>query len=133
MRARFNKVFVVVFLFQIGCDFNDGRMQVINNSQHTIAVEFSTDTTFISKNKVEYYLSNSIAPEMTRQYLKRDKKGWSNFVKSSVDGKLSLYIYNIDTLRKYMDIDYIKENKIYNLREYTLEELEKDNWIIKYP
>jgi hypothetical protein len=48
----------------------------------------------------------------------------------SKNKKLNLFIYNVDTLRKYQFIDTLINRKMYKRLEYSERQLEELKWVI---
>ena len=55
---------------------------------------------------------------------------WPRFVRNSVNRKLHLFVYNVDSLKAYKNIDTLNARKIYKRLDYSEEELNKLNWIV---
>jgi hypothetical protein len=118
-----------------GCDYNDGRLQVKNSGYIDIAVEFSKDTVPIGNNLVEYFISQAIAPGKTERFLMPGNNiAWSNYIQISKNKKLNVFVYDLDTLKKYQNMDSIRHKKLYIKRiKISEEELNQKNWIVTYP
>ncbi|SEN11789.1 hypothetical protein SAMN05192574_102501 [Mucilaginibacter gossypiicola] len=133
------KILLFVPLLFTGCimDYYDNRLSVINQSPVSIAVEIVNDTTKRTENNIEYYQSHAIAPNDTAFITKAGKNAWLQYIDESKDKTLYIYIFHIDTLNKYQkggaDMSYLLGSKKYLKRlDYTLYELKKSDWQIKY-
>lgn len=120
----------------ISCDYNDNRLNIKNNSNETIIFNYSSDTIFETANPeiINNLKKDPIFPdELVEKDMRGSKIGWSKVIYNSKNKKLNVFIINYDTLDKYNDLDYIKNNKLFERYEYTEEYLNKNNWIITYP
>lgn len=117
----------------MSCDVHDDRLKVMNHSIEEITLSTGLDTVpgYPSVNKSEYYLRTSLSPLDSRRLLKEGRsKAWSFFISESKNDKLNLFVYNIDTLRKYQSIDTLIKNRLYRRYSFTEKELEKSDWEI---
>ncbi|TXE04779.1 hypothetical protein [Algoriphagus aquimarinus] len=126
---KFHCMFFLAF-FLLSCDYYDGRLEVINNRNYTIAVETFLDSIPIhSEIKPEpYYISNQILPnESIRLIELGSTRGWSSRINRSYNHKLNLFVFKIDSLRIY-GIDSLLTMGLYD--KYILSEIELDkrNW-----
>jgi len=127
--------FTLFFLTIIGCEYTDPRLKIKNSSDKPIFVEFNNDTTSPEMERVEFYLSRAIQAGDTQTFYKRGiSKAWSYFIQTGNNKKLYIYLYDLDTVKKYSDMDFINKNRLYlNRFEFTEEELNQKNWTITYP
>lgn len=133
-----NRLFIHLPLLLIlsSCgDAVDNRLMVKNSSNKPVAVEFSNDTIPVAINKADYYLATALQPKESRQFSQPgSNNAWALYMQMGNNKKLSVYFYDIDTIKKYSDMDYINKNKLFvNKIEISEEELNKDRWIINYP
>jgi len=126
-------------LFFTGCimDYYDNRLCVINQSPVSIAVEVVNDTTKHTANNIAYYQSHAIAPNDTAFITKAGENAWLEYTNEGKAKALYAYFFNLDSLTKYerggVDMSYLIGSKKYLKRlEYSLDELKKINWQIKY-
>lgn len=137
MKLSFLKFYIVKFLIVIAlanCDYSDNRLMFINNWNKPISIEYSNDTIPNGEEFVEYYLGNSINPGMTKTLYKRgSSQAWIEYIKQSKDLRLTIFVYDLDTLKKYKNMQLINKNKKYIDRiSLTLDELNKLDWKIKF-
>lgn len=130
-------VVLILFITLAGtCDYNDNRLMIRNNSDHAIAFDYSLDTILEKRNNenIAFYIRDKILPGET---VAKNKPGstnsWSFLIQKSNNKKLNLFIISIDTLTKYNNWEYIRNNRLYKRYELTEEELNKKNWIVEYP
>lgn len=127
----------VIFIAPIGsCDYYDNRLQVQNNSNEQITFEFSLDTVLDQgKNEdIKYLIRDGLSPgETKRQTRPGSTNAWPGFIEQSNNKKLNVFFINLDSLSKFNDWNYLREKKAFTRKEYSLEELERINWIIEYP
>jgi len=128
-------ILITAVLF-VGCDYYDNRLVIHNKTNLTIVVETSLDTIPIMpcENKVEYYYRESILPKNKRTFAFPGKvKEWSQYISKSKNKKLNVFFYNVDTLKKYEDMDFINRNRLYiKKKAFTESKLNKLKWIIEY-
>jgi len=125
----------VVFMW-IGCDYDDSRLHVINESPLTISVYEMNGSKGEIQNNLEYYQSNIIHPKDTAALKKFGKNEWINYVEKSPEKRLYLYFFDIDTLNRYQhkaDMNYLIGSKKYLKRvDFSLDQLNQMNWEIHY-
>lgn len=122
---------LLVFSFLLlGCDYYDKRLEVQNNTSHEIAVETFLDSipTLYELNRTEYYLQNSINPNETERLIQMGStKGWIFRIEKSNNNRLNLFVFQIDSLKKY-GIDSLIAMGIYDRYMFSETELDKKNW-----
>lgn len=113
-----------------GCDYYDHRLVVINKSEHPISAEDFRNLYPRAEdfNSADYYIETEILPNAKGNLMKSGRNAWQASVESNSNKKLNLFVFNTDTLRKYNDMDYVLDNKLYSVYSFTLEELENMNW-----
>lgn len=133
------KILLFVPLLFTGCimDYYDRRLSIVNKSSAHIAVEIVNDTTKRTENNIEYYQSNTIGPNNTSFITKSGKNAWLEYINEGKAKTLYVYFFDRDSLNKYQkggaDMSYLLGNKKYLKRlDYTLEELKRADWQIKY-
>ncbi|SDH72431.1 hypothetical protein ACRQ5D_05380 [Mucilaginibacter sp. P25] len=133
------KILLFVPLLFTGCitDYYDRRLSVINKSSVHVAVEVVNDTTVRTENGIPYYQSHVIAPNDTSFITKSGKNAWLEYINKGKTKTLYAYFFDIDSLNKYQkggaDMSYLLGNKKYLKRlDYTLDELKRVDWQIKY-
>ena len=129
-------ILLIVIILIAPFDSANARLQVKNNSNHDISVEIHVFDTVIHEivNRPELYINRKISPgEIHKQIILGRKDAWSDFIASSVNNKLNVFIFATDTIEKYGGFEHIIMHKLYKRYEYTEKELDKTNWIIEYP
>ncbi len=121
----------IAAIILISCDTVDDRLVVINNHSNPIAVECSQDSILTNYNLWQFYVEKQIKPNTSRNI---DKRGaWPHYIRSSNSQKLYLFIFDIDTIIKYKDMDFVIKNALYVSRiGVTESDLESRNWKINY-
>ena len=117
------------------CDYTDNRLKIKNNSNFAIALDYSTDTILVQEiKKIDAIISDKIMPgEIVNQSLPGSSNAWPFLIKRSKNNKLNIFIFNIDTLLKYNNWEYIRNQRLYKRYELSEEELNKSDWIVEYP
>lgn len=118
------------------CDYTETRLKVKNNTNETIIFDYSSDTILRTDdtNRINTLKWDKIFPgELCVKKKFGDLTAWSGVIYKSKNKKLNVFIINYDTLLKYNDLDYIKNNKLFMRYEYSEEYLNNNNWIITYP
>ena len=125
--------FIVCLLFAVySCDFYDYRLTIINNTGSSICVETFHNAEPVSDelNQTEYYLSDEITSNTNRKLMETGRNGWEDRIDKSPNKKLNLVVFKIDSIKKYGNINYLLENKIYDLYTFSKKELEEKKWKI---
>lgn len=117
------------------CDYTDNRLKIKNNSSYSIAFDYSTDTVLEPEIKnVNAVISDKIMPgKIADQSLPGSTNAWPFLIKKSKNNKLNVFIFNVDTVLKYNDWEYIRNHRLYKRYSITEEELKRTNWTIEYP
>ena len=128
----------VLLLFFGACDYYDHRLQIQNNSDHEITYFTSIDTIMdidqLNINHIDVYIGKKIVPGVTINSTKiGSTQAWPFFIRKSVNEKLNIFFFSVDTLLKYNDWGIIKKLNLYEMYSFTEEELEQSNWLIDYP
>ena len=106
MRSLLLIFFHCVFL--ASCDYYDHRLWLENGTDKSIS--FSTDQDTIPQlpnvNPTEYHFTNAVSPGESENLVKPGStEGWSYFIANSKNERLNLFVYDIDSLRKYQSIE----------------------------
>lgn len=136
MKKNLLVIMIALLVLAGTCDYSDNRLTVKNNSEQVITVDFSEDTLMEkrSNDNIVYFVRDKIEQgETMRKTMPGSENGWPFLVQRSKNNRLNIFFIEVDTLVKYNDWDYIKANRLYIRKEYTLEELEKGDWVIEYP
>lgn len=123
---------MVIFVFSCVADSWDASLQIRNSSKRTIVYLTTPDTVINGFNSVEYYLQEPIfAGSIKRATLFNND--WHHYIDISYNNKLNIYFFDIDTLKKYMNMNYIVRNNLY-IRKMgiTKAELEMRKFIITF-
>lgn len=136
MKSYISLYVFLIIISLISCDFTDNRLKIKNNSNETITFEYSSDTILQTDDtdRINNLKRDKIFP---RELCDEDKPGskneWSKVIYDSKNKKLNVFIIDYDTLLKYNDLNYMKNNRLYKRYEYSEAYLNKNNWIISYP
>lgn len=135
MRFSINvTLFILIYMTFMSCMMFDSRLEVHNMTSNSIVVEGFEDTipdlnkTFFTR----YYLLN-IINKGERLNVSREEgvNSWPRLIKRSKNNKLNLFIFQVDSIKKYHEIDSLILKKIYTRYEFTNEELEKNGWKVE--
>jgi len=129
-----------LLLILASCEYMDPHVTVINQSKHAIGIEHASDTIPYrnSLNTAAYYLSpnsrfrQSAFPSDTVRLTVWGKQGWLDTVKHSRNKKLNLFVFSLDSVRKYQNMDTIKSKHLYQRISLTEHQLKAQNWVIKF-
>jgi hypothetical protein len=123
---------IAALLILTGCDYSDSKLMIKNHSKKTIAIQPFEDTIINSSilNKVPYYETIRIYPKDSTYQFLPGKDAWKWETRNSKNKKLNIFVFDLDTLRKYNDMEFIRLNKMYKRYEFTEKELNNSNWII---
>jgi hypothetical protein len=134
------KILLFVPVLFSGCIMDyyyDRPLAVVNKSPVRVAVEIVNDTVKWTESNITSYQSNEIAPYDSAFIKKPGENAWLEYVNKGNAKTLYIYFFDVDTLNKYQkggaDMNYLLRNKKYLKRlDYSLDELTKSNWEIKY-
>ncbi|MBL3656702.1 hypothetical protein [Fulvivirga sediminis] len=113
------------------CDYYDTRLWIKNSTDHEISYSTGLDITpnLSEVNVTDYHFNNAIPPGGSENLVKPGStKGWSFFIADSKNQKLNLFVYSIDSLRKYQSVDTLIKKHIYTKHSFTEKELENMDW-----
>lgn len=103
-----------------------------NRSKNRIVVETYLDTipSLEQTNMTEYYLEVVVEPYKSKKLFKvGNTKGWSMFIESSVNNRLNLFVFQVDSL-EILGIDSLIAMGAYDKYIFSESELDKINWKI---
>jgi len=122
---------IILGLLFASCIYDpaDSRARIVNQAAYEITLYYGLDTIPLDQNHTEFYLSNTVKSNDTVR-LRAYNADWPSLVEESTNKKLNLFVYNVDSLKAYNDIDLMTARKKYTRYQYTLKELEEMNWII---
>ncbi len=134
------KYYLSIIVFSIvieGCDFQDGKLNLVNKSKDTIFYIFSFGSDSIHEFPLRIYnktfdYSNSfmIKPLDSQFCLAMDP--WENIINKSKDRNLRVFFFKLDLI-KTAGKDSILNNQLYTKKEkLSVEDLEKLNWRVVY-
>jgi hypothetical protein len=126
-------LFFIQLIILAGCDVTwDSSIKIQNKSKRNIIYETSQDSVLKAINKVEFYLERSIKPDSIERAVVFNWT-WDEYIDSSFNKKLNIYFFDVDTLKKYMDMNYIITNKLFiQKKEFSMIEIKKNNRIITF-
>jgi hypothetical protein len=131
---------VVIFLiFFSSCDYSDNRLHFYNKSPNVVSVATSLYYTDTIGNSIKYYLEDSIEVMQQTVFKKPsgiNKDGWSIEIRNSKDKKLKLYVFNLDTLKKYDSVytmtQLVSRKCMDTVFIYSEVQLDSLDWIIEF-
>ncbi|MNE48589.1 hypothetical protein D3C80_1430630 [compost metagenome] len=110
----------------------DDRLKVVNATNHKLSVYYGLDSLpeYPAVNGTEIYLDRLIEIGDTSSIVVYNLKPWPDFIEKSNNKKLNLFVYNVDSLLIYKNIDTLIKRKIYKTLSYSSEEINSLNWIV---
>lgn len=121
-----------VFPF-FSCRVIDARLKLTNGLSYDIVAEGFSDTIPDVKEtySTNYYLINIAKPKQVVILGKEGKsRAWDKVIERSKNNKLNVCVFSADSLKKYGDLDSLIRKKLYKRFEYSMEDLEKNDWEI---
>lgn len=126
----------------LGCDPIDDRLVVKNQSDQKIFFLRSPNRDLATMYKqttdqqgISTYLNfiEEVGPDSTEKILiTGGGKAWERYINGACeDGKLRVYTFSIDTLKKYSWKEVMENNYYLKKMEFSVNDLEKQNWEIK--
>ena len=128
-------IFVVILL--TGCDYYDDSLKITNKTKMDIAVQETNRRDSIYFNNIEYYLSNTIVPDSTINLSTSGKLGaWRRKIENSPEKEIFIYIFAVDTLRKYQGkktmYDLFSQDRYIKRFEFSEKQLNDNNWDVVF-
>lgn len=113
------------------CDTYD-FIDITNQCDAEVVFTQGLDTIpdFPSINQTDYYLSQSINKGEATRLSKTGNNAWRRYIDESERKRISIFVYETDSLKKYGNIDSLKLRKLYKRLEYGSGDLEKMNYQI---
>ena len=116
----------------------DHQLSLTNKTGREISFLYSNNAKSNSPdNNVAFYASNEnvIKPDSTKDIIiLGNGDAWHNYIDAGSSKKLSLYIFETDTLYNYNGTtpisNLVNKNKYFKLLTYSEKELDKNNWHI---
>jgi hypothetical protein len=138
---KFNFIFLILLLTLLSCDPMDDTLVIKNksdqilyyvkNSHAKLSELYKEDTLTTYLNYVHEVGPNTIQNQLR---MGRRGKAWKGYIsKTCEDGKLRIYTFSIDTLKKYSFRDVIDHDRYLQKKEFKVSDLEKSNWVITFP
>ena len=104
MKRKIKYFYALLFPLCVACHYSDDRLQLMNQSQYTITVAEAVPWSDTLVNSIDFNLRDTIGwmeNKIFRQPSNYKKNGWSLRINGFKDKKLRLWIFKLDTLRKY--------------------------------
>ena len=128
------------------CDPADNRLMVVNNSSTDIYVFYSCDSSlkniqmlrngYFSNEKGDsiYIQADEYVQKMSTQNIPRKGfRAWKHYLANCVNGEIHFFIYLDSAVNKHTE-EELKNRRMYVKHfVYSLDELEKNSWKIRYP
>jgi len=123
-------ILLIFILLSCTYDPQDKRLLVINHTNSEIAIYWNADTIpeYPSISDTEVYLAYYSIKSSDSLWVPEDNANWPKYVENSYNNKLNLFIYRVDSIKKYKNIDTINARRIYKKMEYSAAELNRLNW-----
>ena len=138
--CRISVILLLIFL----CSCYDVRtnhmLSMKNNSNRIISILYSNKTAPDSnENNIAYYLSdqNLLKPDSSRNIIiLGGENAWHNYIQKENAKRLFVYVFDVDTLRKYNGVysinDLRNNHKYLKMHSYSEQELKNSNWRIDF-
>ncbi len=152
--------FTLITLFILGCDFSDSKLIVINNSKDSIAFiipaepnYFPTSSNDSNNPRENKHINDSLLNTVAKYNPKMESYGgvhfligdsakhiltfnehWETIINSAPDKKLKILFIPAKymTSGQYYWKDLYEKEMFTEKKEFTIEELEKLDWKVKY-
>ena len=136
---------ICLILLMFGCDPIDERLLISNNSDEIIfylispRIELDGQSPFknsfeiVDKDTVWDETSNLVFPSSSKTPVIIGRNGWEDFINEDCqDNKLKVFIFQKSLISK-VPWDTIVANQQFSKKyELTIEDLERNNWQVKY-
>jgi hypothetical protein len=109
----------------------DNTLKILNASNYEISVDYVAKEVpdYPSYHETDFYLNNSFKPGDTLSLTVIDDKTWRQYFQSHET--INIFVYKLDTIKKYGDIDAVIKAKRYSKHLVTEKELDVCNWVFK--
>ena len=133
-----NKISLVVpvcLLFFIACENMPTKLKMHNNGNSSIFATFGMNLIIppTVDYPLSYFIENQIPPHQTgpvKSWIKVEN--WENFIDKCVDKKIYVFVFSIDTIKKYGYMNSALRVKYIKKYSYSKIVLDSMNWIIDY-
>lgn len=142
MKAKFILILLVLLA---GCDPVDDKLIITNQSDDkvyymTSPMDLGDLYREILKEQrapITYQgVVDVIGPKISRNETMMGRRGraWENYVRHTCkDGKLRIYTFSLDTLKKYSLENIGDSHRYLSKQEFSIDDLNKLNWEVKLP
>ncbi len=128
----------LLILLTEGCGAKDDRLNINNPTEDGIyylildksLLNRSDDLLKNCKMFTYHNYLNSIPPYTKESRLIERSDGWIDYIETGENKKLYVFSFDTDTLEKYEWEKIIHKNKYKKRYSFSLEELNKRNWIV---
>jgi len=136
---------IFLLLLCLNCDPVDDKLIITNQSDHKVYYMWAPQDLsplyedILNKQGIATTYQgvvNAIDPNKSEHetLMGRRGKAWENYIKHTCEnGKLRVYTFSIDTLKKYNFKDVADNNRYISRKEVSIDDLNKWNWEIKLP
>lgn len=141
MKSKLSIIFVVVTLF--GCDPVDNKLVIKNESDNKIYYMSCPNKDLASMYRHEVKLQgtgftylNFVSEVMPNRTKHESSVGipWEGYIdKVCENGKLRIFTFSIDTLKKYDWKDINEHGRYLMKKEFSIEDLKKLKWEVSLP
>ena len=134
-KTHLSLILPISLLFFIACDTMPTRLKMHNNGNISIFVTFGMNPIIppTVDYPARYFIENQIQPFETGLVKGwSEVKNWDKFIDKCVDKEIHVFVFSLDTIKKYgyrksaMRAKYIKK---YSYPKFVLDSI---NWIIDY-
>lgn len=121
------KLCFIFCLLLLSCERFD-FIDLTNECNTEIVCDYNYDTIPVLNSKLskEFYLSNSIKKGETQRLSQFGENGWSEYIEGGTNNKLSIFIFETDSLRKYGSIDSLVKRKLYNRKDFSISDIRRN-------
>jgi hypothetical protein len=145
MNSVLKGLLYILLTFLIGCDYVDGRLKILNESNKLIFFSWQEDSTLsrtpiithytsLMKDKItnEYPINTTLAvlPYSENTIPIWNYKGWDKYFHKNKT--LYLFIFDDDTLKKYAWDTICMKQKYLRRFNLTYSDIKSSKWKIKY-
>lgn len=118
-------IFFTVIIFISGCDTLNEKLKLVNESSNILFYQVLTDTTLY----VDLFLEEFPMGDTISAGLIGGEGAWEHRINNkSIDSTLYVFIF----FSKELDSNVIQNHEFYR-KGFTVEDLNRINWIITYP
>jgi hypothetical protein len=130
-------LFFIAVILLYCCDTVDIQLKLVNLSNKEIVCASDVLIKQEYFDSVEYYLNHTTGPKSIKEFeCFCGKAGWRGKIERSTNKKAYVYVFSVDTLKKYINLysmdELVARNLCDTIFSYSVSDLDRMDWKILY-